>query len=876
MKKSTKVFKLNLDVNGGDALISYASDFSYGESFTLSVPKRAGHTFVGWYLNEDGKGKRYTDNLGNGLLRWNVAENTTLYAGWIKNNKVISNKNELQKMTLSGDYYLANDIDLEGMEWVPFGSGASPFKGSFEGDGHRIFNFKIENGFERTGFFGCNRGNISNLGLELFTINIKFSRPLSVGGLAGENLGSITNCYALGNIISSCTRNISAGGLVGENCGGTITNSYSTGHIDAVSKSSFHNVYSGGLAGHNYEDGQIINCCATGDVIAQSKSSFNSAYAGGLAGYNVRGNVKNSYATGNIRSTYCAGGLAGYNFEGCSIADSYATGDVNSVSQSIAYAGGIVGYNCEGGRIAACYATGNMECVAKSHAYVGGIAGFSEGGTITNVYRYRGQTFSRKEYLAALDLQNSFDTFTTASNEIGIPTTLKNLKSEEWSKANMWGFNVELWYFASKTFPTLRENYEEIQNSVIEISDVEVFKQINYSSRKFVLTADINLGGVEWKPLRFYGSLDGNGHRVFNFRIMTGGAYLGLFGYNGGSITNLRVENYLINANFEGNIYAGGLVGYNGKGTISNCSTKGAISAIGTGVSSVVYCGGLIGYNYENGTISDSFSTEDVRCTSQGVAYAGGLLGYNFAGGAITRCYSTAAILSSYCAGGLVGDNCGNITVCYASGDITSATARYTYAGGLSGSNSGTVRNCYALGDVKSSSTNISSAGGLVGFNYAGGAIVGSFATGYVSNISSSAYAGGLVGYNYEGGTVSRSFAAGSVSSARIPTSSYGEILAGGLVGENSNGTIDKSYRNGVQSFFRKVGLTRYKDATNELGDTTTLKNLQSEDFLAVNIGLGKFQSLEHVVRHKNNVWVFENGLYPSFYWEIPVQAEEA
>jgi hypothetical protein len=104
-----------------------------------------------------------------------------------------------------------------------------------------------------------------------------FINSRSIGGLAGNNLGNITACYATGSVSGS---NNSFGGLAGRN-GGTITNSYSTGSI-----SGYEDV--GGLVGSNYKVvdnnwiGLITNCYSTGSV-----TGWNSV--GGLVGENYKG-----------------------------------------------------------------------------------------------------------------------------------------------------------------------------------------------------------------------------------------------------------------------------------------------------------------------------------------------------------------------------------------------------------------------------------------------------------------------------------------------------------------------------------------------------------------------------------------------------------
>jgi len=308
-------------------------------------------------------------------------------------------------------YRLVNNIDLGGREWDPIGcyyhnsSGSSSnyrsFQGLFDGNGYAVSNFKITSPnssyYRYFGLFGdIYGGTVENLGVEDFIIDLNRSKDTYAGGLVGYSIGgTISNCYATGDVSATSSSSAYAGGLVGRNGEGAITNCYATGNVSATSSSSSSfspSAYAGGLVGYS-TSGTISNCYATGDVSANSPS-YSSAYAGGLVGNN-RGTITNCYATGNVSATSSssssayAGGLVGENYEGA-ITNCYATGNVSatSSSSSSAYAGGLVGRNGEGA-ITNCYATGNVSATSSyssSSTYAGGLVGYSTGGTISNCY----------------------------------------------------------------------------------------------------------------------------------------------------------------------------------------------------------------------------------------------------------------------------------------------------------------------------------------------------------------------------------------------------------------------------------------------------------------------------------------------------------
>ncbi len=123
-------------------------------------------------------------------------------------------------------------------------------------------------------------GKIENLGLLIVDLSIELSETsvYHIGVLAGLNHGTITNCYASGNLTYIAQSDIYMGGLVGKNCG-TISNSYSIVNASEITSTS---AYVGGLVGYN--EGNIEGSIAYGNVLA-SGSTIAYSYASGLVGY---------------------------------------------------------------------------------------------------------------------------------------------------------------------------------------------------------------------------------------------------------------------------------------------------------------------------------------------------------------------------------------------------------------------------------------------------------------------------------------------------------------------------------------------------------------------------------------------------------------
>ncbi len=211
-------------------------------------------------------------------------------------NTIGTNPGDLDK-----HFKLMADIDLSGFTGTAFniiGSYGNPFTGVFDGSDHTISNFSYTSvGTSYIALFAYVSGenaDIKNLGL--IDPNVDSGRRDYAGSLVSQLSGAtITNCYVQGGSVSGA---MNIGGLVGNN-NGTITNSYSMSSV-----SGDNNV--GGLVGSN--GGTISNCYAT-----SSTSGGNAV--GGLVGSNG-GTITNCYSTASVSGASYLGGLLGYNRQG--------------------------------------------------------------------------------------------------------------------------------------------------------------------------------------------------------------------------------------------------------------------------------------------------------------------------------------------------------------------------------------------------------------------------------------------------------------------------------------------------------------------------------------------------------------------------------
>ena len=296
-----------------------------------------------------------------------------------------------------------------------------------------------------------------------------------------------------------------------------------------------------------------------------------------------------------------------------------------------------------------------------------------------------------------------------------------------------------------------------------------------YADTYFELTEDIDLGGKEWTPVGetvadlimggheyfvFSGNFDGNGYIIKNLTIGTetspySGDVCGLFGATSGTIEDVVLENvciYYVGGNHSsgyGFRMGGALVGYS-MGDIVNCTVIGLDMKAGSDGSYVALnsIGGLVGIQDGGTTVSHSrVSGKIEESTKKG--NVGGFVGTLAKGSSAKYCGADVSVEVTgngrgIAVGGFVGIGNG-VTIdetlienCYATGNITGAE----YAGGFVGNISGlNISNCYAKGDVSNSFVGASFMGTDAASNNYYGTVKNCYATGLVSDISSSAYA---------------------------------------------------------------------------------------------------------------------------------------
>ncbi|MCL2060267.1 MAG: copper amine oxidase N-terminal domain-containing protein, partial [Oscillospiraceae bacterium] len=274
---------------------------------------------------------------------------------------------------LSGKYMLTSDIDLTG--YSTLGITGKDFTGTFDGNGHTISNYRIDQTPTTTpwtfGMFGYNKGTIKNLVLRNFNYNIhpedytEGAKRRMVGIVASSNIGTIENVR--------------------------VENSTASVRVNTIAKEAYTEIFLGGITGANY--GTIQYCNISGinggksslfvfaDVEQAQNASSTGVFLGGITGHNTGPNVD---GIGNIIDCYSDADIK----NDMTIWPSYA-----QQPRVRNFTGGVVGLNSNNGKITRAFAAGQVDSEIYNRGSkppqltdgTGHVTG-ENSGTLTNVF----------------------------------------------------------------------------------------------------------------------------------------------------------------------------------------------------------------------------------------------------------------------------------------------------------------------------------------------------------------------------------------------------------------------------------------------------------------------------------------------------------
>ena len=258
-----------------------AADWQAGGEYTYTVSLAAAKD-LGYTIESDGS---YTVTSADGLM--NVAE---LVNGGKTDINITLDKN----------------IDLTGKDWTPIGTNYdNSYKGTFDGGGHTIMGLTVTTYDKYAGLFGWlnSAGTVKNVVMEGVQITNNHSSGFA-GGVVGNSWGTIENCSVSGSVngevyvggvvgkqtsgsMTGCSSSatvkgtVNVGGVAGESWG-SMTACYATGNV-TLEIYPGKDISGGGVVG--FKGGNsVLACYATGNVNSKGSSTGN-VHIGGLFGY---------------------------------------------------------------------------------------------------------------------------------------------------------------------------------------------------------------------------------------------------------------------------------------------------------------------------------------------------------------------------------------------------------------------------------------------------------------------------------------------------------------------------------------------------------------------------------------------------------------
>ena len=635
---------------------------------------------------------------------------------------------------LDANAKLINDIDLTGLEWRAIGphgkygslDSASPYTGTFDGQGHKITNFTITNALDSyNGLFACASGTIKDFSIE----------------------GTLT------------TADVDFVGVVGQLKGGVLENVHSSVNIETGSVSK----HIGGIVGAATNSAKVIGCRYSGTLnIGTNGDSF-----GGVVGYAGAMTMKDCLFDGVLigneenEASY-VGGLVGYaNTTAIELLNNLSVGKISLVNASA---------------ISGTFRA-NAPSLYMNNFWLEGTAsrgfGTNEGvdmPTITaNTFEVSADKLASGEVCYTLNDVDDIYFYQTLGQDaypvldgthaivypVGEFTCDGRAKGELGYANDNNGYRRDNHdfvdgactvchqtpdgYFGIKTAEELRSFAERVNAGEYTLN-AKLVKDIDLSETITEANPWTAAGTWASEGVGYKGHFDGMGHTITGFNATSNRNYFGIFGVlSVGAI----VENFTIYGNVILNHKTGGVIGYSRDDApvVRNIHSYLNITSMAGGNRP----GGIIG------TISNGTTTIE-NCTYSGTINCGERTG-NY-GGIVAYVNSDVKTVL-------------NITNCLFEGEIQNGTTADGQCGGIIGYNNAgkaTVKNCLSVGKITTSDGNY-------------GQIIGRLA-GNNSTFDNNYYLG-----EFDKGTTSAGKAAGST-----PISVTDAQLASGEVCYNLNG----------------------------------------------------------------------------------------
>lgn len=557
--------------------------------------------------------------------------------------------------SMEGHFFkLINNITLL-PDFIPIGNMSNQFKGNFDGD-----NFSITISLNRSDIYN---GIFGVIGASGVVKNLRTSGDIiggnTTGGIAGYNLGTISNCINSVSVQAQTSSVESVGGITGINYG-NIKNCINLGTICG-------NYYAGGIAGKNMSAGNSAG--TVNGIINLGNLTYivgaNSYVIGGLIGQND-GIVKNGY-------NYC------------------------SITNSGSHIGSIIGFFGATARLGDCKNCYNNN--AKSAISVVGTNAqnrLPDNYISYSIYDFLGSTSLVFE--SGIMTIPEFDTgygYFPFLTDFYLESSLVNLvrhclfESGSGSEENPFIINnASQWQLFSKN--TLIHDYDNTYVKLnCNITQIAPLSNFDYPFNGIFdgnnKTITLNISDIEFGGMFRYVGING----IIKNLNMTGwvtvsGNYAGsVAAYLSGCIKNVNSSARIISS-----AYAGGIAGeiYNTAliDNLENVKNTGAVEGNG-------YLGGIVGYAYNLHTTGQIINAGIVQGSNINAgSFFGGIAGQIDNNSKMIYSNWLNSNLVSAVKGEYVGGLVGKITnadiIC--SMNISSITGK-SYVGGITGSIAG-------------------------------------------------------------------------------------------------------------------------------------------------------------------------------------------
>ena len=611
--------------------------------------------------------------------------------------------------------------------WIGIGTSDKPFRGVFDGNNHSISGLQGNTSVPSSsmGLFSYNTGIIKNLHLKdcdfYAETDTQYSWTARAGAIAGVNKGTIEYCSSSGNVYATTH----AGGIVGENfSGGTITRSwnnatvssrgyaggiagenegsitdcYNTGAISSIASGS---IYVGGIVGEGWYPSRSYNVgnVPNGGAIIGYVPAANGGSYGSSCYYmdNVTNGAGHVYGTDLAVKLSSNQMMAKESFEKLDFATTWQYDTENAYPYPVlkekldysSYFAGGDGSENNPFQISNAEELGHITKDVSAHYIL-----------ICDII------FSDSDYNNDGLYPSGWKTFSFNGTFDGNGYAIKNLKVTAPTYCSAPGlFSINNGIIRNLTIESARYTIGYIDGQVGLICSENNGTILNCKSKNclVVFNSSCNLGGI-------VGNNAGTVQNCMSENNLTlgtqGGKVGGIASNNTGNIIGCTNRTTITNTGSDYHI-TGGIVSTN-SGKIIQCRNLASIYTTSNYQNHWSVSGGIAG-TMSGGEISECYNTGLISAETNkksSNAYAGGLVG-NLSGGKITNCYNIGNISASNNAsgkaysGGLLGYNntINDVTNCYVVCEISASSKEEVYGGLICGYSSvATINNCYFAG----------------------------------------------------------------------------------------------------------------------------------------------------------------------------------